>query len=187
LAADFMAELDNLLQDHLSHLRHIIDHLEGEVERGWANRLVACVVPDAEVWVFKRLLDVYAAGRVKGEHLVQKVERIRVRIGEETLERDFGHEWEVADVFLRAGRADAGECFLVGSAEEVQDLVELVDVVAAFEEGTATEQLGEDAADGPDIDCPGASVCTGKTLECMTWRMQMRETHWLWCNSKSST
>jgi len=34
----------------------------------------------------------------------------------------------------------------------VQDLVQLVDVVPAFEEGLAAEQLGEDAADGPDVD-----------------------------------
>jgi hypothetical protein len=34
----------------------------------------------------------------------------------------------------------------------VQDLVQLVDVVAAFEEGLAAEQFGEDAADGPDVD-----------------------------------
>ncbi len=40
-----------------------------------------------------------------------------------------------------------------GRAEVVQDLVELVDVVAAFEEGFAAEELGEDAAYGPDVDC----------------------------------
>jgi hypothetical protein len=34
----------------------------------------------------------------------------------------------------------------------VEDLVELVDVVAALEEGAAAEQLGEDAAYRPDID-----------------------------------
>jgi hypothetical protein len=35
----------------------------------------------------------------------------------------------------------------------VQDLVELVDVVAALEEGAPAEKLGEDAAYGPDVDC----------------------------------
>ena len=34
----------------------------------------------------------------------------------------------------------------------MEDLVELVDVVAAFEERFAAEELGEDAADGPDVD-----------------------------------
>ncbi len=41
---------------------------------------------------------------------------------------------------------------LVGSAEKVKDLVELVDVVAAFEEWLAAEKLGEDATNGPDVD-----------------------------------
>jgi hypothetical protein len=35
----------------------------------------------------------------------------------------------------------------------VQNLVELIDVVAAFEERLATEELGEDTAYGPDVDC----------------------------------
>jgi hypothetical protein len=34
----------------------------------------------------------------------------------------------------------------------VQNLVELVDIVAALEEGFAAEELSENAADGPDID-----------------------------------
>jgi hypothetical protein len=35
----------------------------------------------------------------------------------------------------------------------VQDLVQLVDVVSALKEGLAAQQLGEDAAYRPDIDC----------------------------------
>jgi hypothetical protein len=34
----------------------------------------------------------------------------------------------------------------------VEDLVELVDVVTAFEEGFSTEKFGENAAYGPDVD-----------------------------------
>jgi len=34
----------------------------------------------------------------------------------------------------------------------VKNLVELIDVIAALEEGFAAEELSEDAADGPDID-----------------------------------
>lgn len=47
---------------------------------------------------------------------------------------------------MGTGRADAAEGFFVGGAEVVEDLVELIDVVAAFEEGFAAEELGEDAA-----------------------------------------
>jgi len=37
-------------------------------------------------------------------------------------------------------------------------LVELVDVVAAFEEGFAAEEFGENTADGPDVDCISSDV-----------------------------
>jgi len=37
----------------------------------------------------------------------------------------------------------------------VEDLVQLVDVVTALEERPAAEELGEDAADGPDVDWAG--------------------------------
>jgi hypothetical protein len=33
----------------------------------------------------------------------------------------------------------------------VQDLIQLVDIVTALEEGSATEELGEDTAHGPDV------------------------------------
>jgi hypothetical protein len=47
----------------------------------------------------------------------------------------------------------------------VQDLVELIDVVAALEEGFAAEKLGENAADGPDIDLGGLLVTK---IECVS-------------------
>jgi hypothetical protein len=40
----------------------------------------------------------------------------------------------------------------------VKNLVELVDVITALEEGLAAEKLGENAADGPDIDLDGSLV-----------------------------
>lgn len=63
----------------------------------------------------------------------------------------FGHVREVAHVLLGAGGTDAREGFLIGGTEDVKDLVELVDVVAALEEGAAAEELGEDTAYGPYI------------------------------------
>jgi hypothetical protein len=69
-------------------------------------------------------------------------------VGEEPL----CHEGKVAHILLGAGGADAGESFLVGGAEDVENLVELVDVVAALEEWAAAEKLGEDAAYRPYID-----------------------------------
>lgn len=62
-----------------------------------------------------------------------------------------GHVGEVAHVLLGAGRADAGEGLLVGGPEDVEDLVELVDVIATLEEGAAAEELGKNAAYRPYI------------------------------------
>jgi hypothetical protein len=109
-------------------------------------------VPDLQVRVFEGLLDADARAGIEGQQAVQKVEGVRVGGAEERVEGDLLHAGEVADVVLGAGGADAGECLFVGSSQVVQDLVELVDVVAAFEEGLATEEFGEDAAYGPDVD-----------------------------------
>ena len=109
-------------------------------------------MPDLQILVAERLLDGDARGGVEGEHLVEEVEGLRVGFGEELLEGAFGHVGKIADVVLGTGRADAGEGFFVGGAKDVQDLVELVDVVTAFEERAAAKEFGEDAADRPDID-----------------------------------
>ncbi len=46
LYPDQPPEAHHLVQDHLPHLRYLLDHLEVEVEGGGARRLVARVVPD---------------------------------------------------------------------------------------------------------------------------------------------
>ena len=109
-------------------------------------------MPDRQVAVLERFFDAHALGGVEGEHAVQQVEGVGVGAREELLEGDFAHVREIADVLLGARGAYARERGLGGRAEVVEDLVELVDVVAAFEEGFAAEELGEDAADGPDVD-----------------------------------
>lgn len=70
--------------------------------------------------------------------MVQEVQGVGVRVGEEVGELPFGHEGQVAHIFLGPGRADAGERFFVGRTEDVEDLVELIDIVTAFEEGAST-------------------------------------------------
>jgi len=47
LSANFMAEFNHLLENHLSHLWDLLHDFEGEVEGGWAHGLVGDVVPDA--------------------------------------------------------------------------------------------------------------------------------------------
>ena len=109
-------------------------------------------MPDLEVRVLEGLLDADARGGVEGQQPVQQVQGVRVGGAEEGVEGNLLHAGEVADVVLRTRGADAREGFLVGRAQVVQDLVELVDVVAALEEGLAAQQFGEDTAYRPDVD-----------------------------------
>lgn len=92
-------------------------------------------------------LDGDTGAGVEGEHLVQQVQCVRVRGREQTVEGDFRHEREIAHVLLCSGRADSGEGLFVRRTEIVEDLVQLVDVVAALEEWSATEEFGQDTAD----------------------------------------
>ena len=58
---------------------------------------------------------------------------------------------QVADVLLGTRRADAGKRLFVGSAEDVENLVELVDVVATLEERATNKELGENTANRPNV------------------------------------
>ena len=142
----------DLGQDHLLHLGDLFHDLEVEVERLGTGRLVRGVVPDVQVSVLESLLDRDPGRRVEGQHPVQQVQRVRVGVAEQRRERHLLHVRQVSDVLLGSRGADPGESLLVGRAEVVQDLVELVDVIAAFEERLASQEFGEDAADGPDVD-----------------------------------
>ena len=104
-------------------------------------------MPDVKIFVLESFFDRDAAGWVEGQHLVKEIERFRIGGTEERLKGNFLHVWKIADVFLSARRADSGERFFVGSAKVVEDLVELVNVVATFEEGLAAEEFCKDTAD----------------------------------------
>jgi hypothetical protein len=146
LDSHMLSESGNFLQNHLSHLAHVLHDLEVEVEGGRATRLVRGVVPDLEIWVFQSLLDRDTRGWVKRKHVVQEVESIGVGVGEEAGERSLSHEWQIPHIFLGSGRSDAGECLFVGCAEDVKNLVELINVISALEEWSSTKQLRENAA-----------------------------------------
>jgi hypothetical protein len=73
--------------------------------------------------------------------MVEQVQSVGVGVREEAGEGPLGHEGEVADVFLGTGRADARERLFVGRPQDMEDLVELVNVISALEEGAAAEEL----------------------------------------------
>lgn len=153
LLADGSAEADDLFKDHLAHVGDFVDDLEVEVESRGAVWLVGGIVPNVQVGVLESLLDRDTRRRIKCQHAVQQVQRIRVGLREQLLEGDLGHEGQIAHVFLGARGTNACQGFLVRCAQVVQDLVQLVDVVATLEEGPAAEELGKDAAHGPDVNC----------------------------------
>ena len=102
--------------------------------------------------MLKGLLNADARRWVEREHAIKQVQCIRVRVREESCKRDLRHKWQVTDILLGSWGADTGECLLVGRAKVVQNLVELVDVVATLKERTSTQKLSKDTANGPDVD-----------------------------------
>lgn len=153
LDTDVLSESLDFVQDHLAHLADVLDDFEVEVEGGGAAGLVGSVVPDVQVWVLEGGLDGNSGRRVKGQHLVEQVERIGVGVREEGLEGSLGHEWEVANVLLGSGRANAGQGLLVGGTKDMEDLIELINIISTLEEWPSTQKLCKNAAYGPDIDC----------------------------------
>lgn len=55
---------------------------------------------------------------------------------------------------------DALEVLLAGGAQHTKDVVELVQVVLAGEDGTVRQHLGQDAAHRPDVD--GLSIALNR-------------------------
>ena len=141
-----LPEAVHFREDHLAHLGDVFDDFEGEVKCRGAWGLVRGVVPDVEIAMLERFFDGDPGGGIESEHAVEEIQRVRVGAGEELLEGALGHGGKVADVVLRTGRTDAGEGLFVRSAEDVEDLVELVDIVAAFEKGAPAKQFSKDTA-----------------------------------------
>ena len=135
LHANLLSEAEHLVEDHLAHVLHFVDDLEAKVERGRARRLVRGIVPDVQVPVLQRVLDRDPARRVKGQHAVQKIQSVRVGVRKQGLEGHARHVGEVPDVVLRARRSDARQRLLARRAQVIQDLIELVYVVATLEKG----------------------------------------------------
>jgi hypothetical protein len=174
LLADFSAEACHFLDDKFLHPINGVLFFEAEVEdlqtrssaplnrtgdakqtHGIADRLVGGIVPDSEVRVVQRLLATDTPGGVKTEHAREEVDGERVSLWEERGERNTRSDRQGADIVLRTRRANTTEGIFRGCAEVVQDLIELVNVIPALEDWTASKELGEDTTDGPDVNCCG--------------------------------
>lgn len=60
LVADMMPESEDFIQDHFSHLLHIINNLKSEVECFGACWLIGSIVPDVQISMFQSVLDIDA-------------------------------------------------------------------------------------------------------------------------------
>lgn len=109
-------------------------------------------MPNRQIRVPQGLLTSDPPRRVKLQQPPQKIQPLWVRPRVYLLKRHSRLDRQTPDVLLRSRRANSSEGVLGGCSEEVQDLVELVDVIAAFEDWFTPEEFGEDAADGPHVD-----------------------------------
>ena len=81
--------------------------------------------------------------------------------------------WQVAHVFLGARGANPGERLLVGSSKKVEDLVKLVDIVATLEEWAAAQELGQNTADGPNINFAVSALVARLVADSNGYKCQM--------------
>lgn len=70
---------------------------------------------------------------------------------EEGLEGDLLHVRKVAHIFLCARRPDTREGRLGWCSQKVENLIQLVDVIATLEERLAAQQLSKNAANRPYV------------------------------------
>jgi hypothetical protein len=145
-SAHFTSEASNFVEDDCSKLGDLLDNLEAEIEFCGTSGLVAGVVPDGKVWVLESFFGGDTLGGNKGEHLLQQVEGVGVGTREELLVGDARHERQPADILAGARGANELKSALVRGTEDVENLVELVDVILALEEGLTSQKFGKDTS-----------------------------------------
>jgi hypothetical protein len=72
--------------------------------------------------------------------------------------------WQRADVCARLAAVDEGEVVLTGWAQRLDDQLQLVHVVLAREQRPPTQQLSQDAAHAPHVDCSRVVVAGQQQL-----------------------
>lgn len=111
---------------HVSLQSQIHQRVGRERTQYGSGRLVLGVVVGLEIRVRECLLDRDALLRVEGEAALEEVDRERVRVRVERLQRSSLLERQRAEVVARAVRRDGVEVVQRGRAEDVEDERELV-------------------------------------------------------------
>lgn len=158
-----------MVEVHLSP-HHLPDHLlvevfiEVEINGDLGRGVGVGIVERRHVGVLQGLGDADPLGGVEYQHPLEKIDGQWVRMGVEGGEGDAGGVGEGLDVLTRLGVVDELEIGVVNGAEDVDDELQLVQAVGAGEDGLAAEQLGEDAADRPDVDGRAVVVAAEEKL-----------------------
>lgn len=127
--------------------------------------LVGGIVVLLEVRMGERLLDRDPVVRVKGEHLAEQVKRVRVGVCEQPRPGHLRFVRQRLQVAAGLLVDDALEVLLRGRPEHAEDVVQLVQVVLAGEDGPVAEHLRQYAADGPDVDGLGVTLERKGTID----------------------
>jgi len=85
-------------------------------------------MPDGEVGVIECVLAADTLGRVKAQHAREKVDGERVRLREEGCEGNARADREGTNVILSSRGTHSAEGVFRGSAEIMEDLVELINI-----------------------------------------------------------
>ena len=89
-----------LLKNHLPHLRHILNNFKSEIKGSRAIWLIRSIMPDVEVTMLESFFNRDTRARIECQHAIKQIQGVGIRIGEQSRERHFGHEWQIADVLL---------------------------------------------------------------------------------------
>lgn len=112
-----------------------------------------------EIWMFKTLLDRISFFRVENKHFAQEVEGDGVCFWIKTGPTLFISLWQFSNVF--SGQIISNEChiFMGRRAEYRNCSFDLIEVVVTWEKWCSSEEFGENAADGPDVQGVGVMRC----------------------------
>lgn len=119
-----------------------------------------------EVGVLQAVLNSIALLRIEHQHLLQQAVSVGVGLGENLFHTLLVALGELADVLARQVVADKAHVVARRCAQHRDRALDLVQVVVTWEEGSTPKQLGEDAAQGPDVERVGVMASVEDDLRC---------------------
>lgn len=103
----------------------------------------------------QRLFTADTLGGIEAKHSRQQINSQRVSVREQRREEDARLDREGPNIILRARGTDATQRVFRRRTEIMQNLVQLVHIVAPLEYRLPTKELCKDTSNGPDVDRSG--------------------------------